>query len=218
MNYAVLMHVFNEETHLEKSIEAIKNQTLPPEFILIINDGSTDKTQEIIEKHTSEYFKHNPDDSKPAYIRRAEAFNIGVSIIKEKKTKLDGILKVDGDIVIEVFYAEKLLKHLHEPHTAAISGTSTEYNKTRNLNNGAVMYRLSTLPQARTISGWDLDLEFHLIGNGFNCVVDPTVHYTDLRPPGVFAPRTSRILRNRTMRKLYELKGFGKKLRGRELK
>jgi len=211
LNYAVLMHVFNEEKYLEKSIEAIKNQTLPPKFILIINDGSTDKTQEIIEKHTSEYFEHKPDIEKPAYIRRAEAFNIGLSLINERKNKLDGILKVDGDIVIEPCYAEELLRHLHEPHTAAVSGISTEYNKTRNLNNGAVMYRLVTLPQARTVSGWDLDIEHQLIGNGHNCVVDPTVSYTDLRPPGVYSPKITRILRNRTMRKLYELKGLGTK-------
>ena len=210
MNYAVLMHVFNEEKHLEASIEAIKNQTVPPEFILIINDGSTDKTQEIIERHTSEYFEHNPDTDKPAYIRRAEAFNLGLSLIKENKTRLDGVLKVDGDIVIEAFYAGELLRYLHEPHIGAISGTSTEYNKTRNLNNGAVMYRLVTLPQARTISGWDLDIEYQLIGNGLQCLVDPTVHYTDLRPPGVFSPKISKILRNRIMRKLYELKGRNK--------
>jgi len=212
------MHVFNEETHLEKSIEAIKKQSLAPDFILIINDGSTDKTQEIIERHTSEFFKHNPDTEKPAYIRRAEAFNIGVSIINEEKTRPDGVLKIDGDIVIEPCYAENLLRHFHEPNTAAVSGISTEYHKTRDLNNGAVMYRCVLLPLARTISGWDRDIENHLIGNGYNCVVDHTVHYTDLRPPGVFAPRLSKIIRNRTMRKLYELKGFGKKLGRRKLK
>ena len=208
MNYAVLMHIYNEEKFIERSLESILGQSLQPEFILIVDDGSKDRTAEIINSYEIEYHLVKPDYSKSAYIRRSEAFNVGVSIIQEKPVKPDCLLKQDGDIVIEPFYAVELLRHFKvEPHTAAMSGISTEYKKTRNLNNGAVMYRFKLLPFARTVSGWDLDIENHLVGNGFNCIVDPTVSYTDLRPPKVFSPRLDKILRNRFNRKLFELKG-----------
>lgn len=207
MNYAVLMHIYNEEEYIEKVLNAIIKQKKHPEYILIIDDGSKDKTAEIVHTFETEYHLIKPDYEKPAYIRRSEAFNVGLSIIKEKPGQPDAILKVDGDSVIEEYYASELLRHFHEPHTAAVSGKSTEYNKVRNLNNGAVMYRLKTLPYARTILGWDLDIELQLIEKGFNCIVDPTVYYTDLRPPSVLVPRIDKILRNRLLRKKSEIAG-----------
>jgi len=211
LNYGVLMHVYNEAEYLTKAVEAVLNQSLQPVHLVIINDESTDETQNIIERYTEHHHYLSHSEVKPAFIRRAEAFNYGINYIKEKLDLINGVLKVDGDIIIEKYYAEELLRHLNEPHTAAVSGTSTEYKKTRNLNNGAVMYRLSTIPTARFMSGWDLDVELQLIRRGFNCIVDPTVSYTDLRPPNTFKPSKVNVIKNRLTRKISEIEGAVRK-------
>jgi GT2 family glycosyltransferase len=44
----VLIPVFNGDATLERSIESIRSQSLPPRNIIIVDDGSTDSTPEIL--------------------------------------------------------------------------------------------------------------------------------------------------------------------------
>ena len=48
----VVMPVYNREKHIEKAITSVLNQTLKEWKMMIINDGSTDATADIIEKFT----------------------------------------------------------------------------------------------------------------------------------------------------------------------
>ncbi len=205
MNYAAFLHVYNEETYLDNVLNSILNQDVPPDYWVVVDDGSTDRTAEIIEQYEIErIFFIQPKNLNP-YKRRSNAFNLGISHIKEKNVLC--VLKVDGDTMIEPIYAGKLLQYFRNPKTAAVSGVSTEYHKLRNLNNGAVMYRLSMLPRAKPVYGWDKELELDVISNGFNAYVNPNVFYTDLRPPSVIKPQLSTVVRNRARRKHAEIIG-----------
>ena len=50
---SVLMSVYNSEIYVDKSIESILNQTHSDFEFLIINDGSTDNTEEIIKNYAN---------------------------------------------------------------------------------------------------------------------------------------------------------------------
>ena len=58
----VLMPVFNCESFLENSIESILNQTFEDFEFLIINDGSTDKSEEIIKSYSDNRIKYIKND------------------------------------------------------------------------------------------------------------------------------------------------------------
>lgn len=47
---SVIVPVYNVETYLEEALMSLKNQTLKEIEFLIINDGSTDNSQKIIEE------------------------------------------------------------------------------------------------------------------------------------------------------------------------
>ena len=47
-NVAVVLNVRNEEKHIEKTIQSILDQKLLPYRIIVINDGSTDNTKQIL--------------------------------------------------------------------------------------------------------------------------------------------------------------------------
>ncbi len=205
MKYAALLHVYNEEDFLGYVLNAIRNQDVPPSYWFIVNDGSNDKTREIIENYNVDSIYLEQQKGMAAFIRRSNAFNIGISHIRKKNIPL--VLKVDGDTMIDPAYAGELARHFDETHTAAVSGASYEFNKLRNLNNGAVMYRLSMLPDAKPVYGWDKEIELDLISKGYNAYVDPTIFYTDLRPPAVIRPRLSRVISNRFTRKKAEIIG-----------
>jgi glycosyltransferase involved in cell wall biosynthesis len=51
MGYEVVIPARNEEKYIEKTLLAIKRQSVPPDRIIVINDGSKDRTSEISKKY-----------------------------------------------------------------------------------------------------------------------------------------------------------------------
>jgi len=50
IKFVIISPVRNEEDFVEKTIESVLNQSVKPDEWIIVNDGSTDLTREIIEK------------------------------------------------------------------------------------------------------------------------------------------------------------------------
>ena len=214
MKYVVILHVFNEEEYLETVLDAIRLQSYPPEDIVIVDDGSTDETPNIIHEQGIAHI-HRPSTTLQAFKRRAHAFNDAVDLAKIISPKAQHLLKVDGDTHIEQRYAFTLLRNMKDPVIAATSGISTEYYKVRDLNNGAVLYRLRTLPKARSMRGWDRGIQLELIRAGYTIKIDPSVSYTDLRMPNSMKPTPSKVILNRTSRMLSEAIGKMRRITAR---
>lgn len=52
---SVIVPIYNVEKYLNKSLDSLVNQTLEDIEIILVNDGSTDNSQSIIDKYKSEY-------------------------------------------------------------------------------------------------------------------------------------------------------------------
>lgn len=52
---SIIVPVYNVELYLEKCLLSLVNQTLQDIEILVVNDGSSDNSQQIIEKFQQEY-------------------------------------------------------------------------------------------------------------------------------------------------------------------
>ena len=109
---SIIIPVFNGEKFISHCLDKLKNQTYKDIEIVIVNDGSTDKTQEILDKYDFENLKHKiikkkntgVSDSRNEGIRRAtgdyivfldvddeltnDAISNYVNIVKEKKTDI----------------------------------------------------------------------------------------------------------------------------------
>ncbi len=93
---SVIIPAYNSENYIEKAINSVLNQTYQNFEIIIINDGSTDNTEEVIKQFT---------DSRIKYIYQA---NQGVSAARNKAIELsdgDYIAFLDAD---DVWHPEKL--------------------------------------------------------------------------------------------------------------
>ena len=52
---SVIVPVYNVEEYLERCLDSLVNQTLKDIEIIIVNDGSTDGSKEIIQKYLNKY-------------------------------------------------------------------------------------------------------------------------------------------------------------------
>lgn len=98
---SIIVPIYNEEENLRKCIESLINQTYKELEIILINDGSTDKSKEIIES-----FK----DKRIVAIHKK---NTGISDTRNKgidKSTGDYIMFVDSDDYLELNCIERLIE------------------------------------------------------------------------------------------------------------
>ena len=102
---SIIIPVYNGEKYLEKCIDSLVDQTYKDIEIIIVDDGSTDKTKDIIEHHC-----RRDTRIKEICISNSgasSARNIGVSSAKGKY-----ILFVDSDDYIELDTVELLVNKI----------------------------------------------------------------------------------------------------------
>jgi len=87
----VLMPVYNGEKYLKESIESILNQTFTDFEFLIINDGSTDRTEEIIKSYKDTRIKLVNNETN---LKLIKTLNKGLDLAKGKY-----IARMDADDV-----------------------------------------------------------------------------------------------------------------------
>jgi biofilm PGA synthesis N-glycosyltransferase PgaC len=109
--YIIISAVRDEEKYIQKTIKSVVSQTIKPAAWVIVDDGSKDKTRDIIERHSQQYswikVLSLPDTGE----RRAgsgviAAFNKGYVILEDLPS--DFIVKLDGDLSFDDQYFEKI--------------------------------------------------------------------------------------------------------------
>jgi glycosyltransferase involved in cell wall biosynthesis len=87
---SVVMAVYNEENNIREAIESILSQTFTDFEFIIIDDGSNDKTPEIIKSYKND--NRVQVITNPEQLNLAASLNIGIKIAKGKY-----IARMDGD-------------------------------------------------------------------------------------------------------------------------
>ena len=129
--YFIILTCRNSEDKIEDALNSLKNQTLKPEYVIVIDDGSTDKTPEILERMRNNwnrlYIITNPDLGYDIG-RVASNWNKAIKFVEELKlTKTDYHMITTDDTIYEEQYAEKIVKMLDtNPKIAFASGNYDE--------------------------------------------------------------------------------------------
>ena len=98
---SIIVPVYNVEGYLEKCLDSLVNQTLENIEIIVVNDGSPDNSQAIIDDYVSRY--KNIKSYKKKNGGLSDARNYGL-----KYAKGDYISFVDSDDYIDKFMLEKM--------------------------------------------------------------------------------------------------------------
>jgi len=124
--YVIISPVRNEEKYLLRTIKSMINQTVTPTEYILVDDGSTDKTPDIIKEaakvHPWIHYVKRPDRGVrkvgPGVI---EAFYDGYKEIRTNE--YDYIGKMDGDLSFGPLYFETLFKKFEkDPNLGGASG------------------------------------------------------------------------------------------------
>ena len=125
LNYVLITPARNERENIVRTIQAVVRQTVRPAKWVIVSDGSTDGTDEIVRKYLAECdwieLVRRTERAERNFAGKADSFNAGYSCVKE--LKFDIIGNLDADISFADDYFSFLLGKFSEDPTLGVAGT-----------------------------------------------------------------------------------------------
>lgn len=120
---AVIIIAKNEEQFIGKTIESLLSQELKPHRIILVNDGSTDKTEEIASGYKVEIInRKNQNQFLQAKKELADTINDGLAKL-ENDNECEFVIKLDADIFLPANYISEITKRMKsDPKIAVSSG------------------------------------------------------------------------------------------------
>jgi biofilm PGA synthesis N-glycosyltransferase PgaC len=135
LTYVLVTPARNEERFIERTIRSVISQTAIPKKWVIVSDGSTDATDEIIKKYLPDYpwieLVRMPDRKERHFGGKVQCFNAGFDRILDEE--FDVIGNLDADITFDKDYFEFLMEKLAADSKLGVVGTpfvegETSYN------------------------------------------------------------------------------------------
>jgi len=123
--YVIVTPARNEAQFIELTIKSVVAQTVRPLRWIIVSDGSTDGTDEIVSKYTSQNpwieLVCLPERNERDFAGKVRAFNAGYD--KVAHIKYDAIVSLDADISFDEAYFSFLLENLASDANLGLVGT-----------------------------------------------------------------------------------------------
>ena len=201
MKYVVVIPAKNEQGSIRDAIESIVRQTIPPQCVLVMDDGSTDDTPNIIKSMQTQYpmLRHHAVPSDNSYSLGGHVvrlFNRGKRILDEQHPDYDWIIKLDADLCFDANVIESIAARIQGQRVGIVSGTPYY------LENGRKIYERSpawhTHGQFKIYNrqcyeemggipeslGWDTADNIKAISSGWLTCAYPDINYLMYRKVG----------------------------------
>ena len=122
--YALISAAKNEEKYIRFTLESVTSQKIVPDIWIIVDDGSADKTYEIINEYAIRYsyIKLIKNDACDERNFRSKVFALKKAYSEIDVDKYDFIGNIDADVSFDSDYYERLISHFHENRRLGIGG------------------------------------------------------------------------------------------------
>jgi peptidoglycan-N-acetylglucosamine deacetylase len=123
-NVTVLIPAYNEEAAIVNTVQSALACDYPKLEILVVNDGSTDRTAELVNANFSREPRvrliSQPNHGKPS------ALNHGLA-----EASGEIIISIDGDTIVDPEAIPRLVRHFADPKVGAVAGNVKVMNRNR---------------------------------------------------------------------------------------
>lgn len=125
ISYILITPARNEEAFIESTIQSVIAQSIIPIRWVIVSDGSTDRTDEIVKKYSLKYnwieLVRMPEHRDRHFAAKVYCFNAGYKVVKD--LKFDIIGNLDADLTFDDKYFEYLLNKFAITPELGVAGT-----------------------------------------------------------------------------------------------
>lgn len=125
MKYILITPAHNEERFITKTLESVVSQSSLPERWVIVNDGSTDATAEIVRSYAQRspwiQLVNRQQRMDRSFAGKVHAFNAGLE--QAKALDIDVIGNLDADISFDPDYLEFLMEKFAADPRLGVAGT-----------------------------------------------------------------------------------------------
>jgi biofilm PGA synthesis N-glycosyltransferase PgaC len=128
--YAIITPARDEAAYIEQTLHSVTSQTAPPGVWLIVDDGSTDETGEIVRRYVDRYpFMRLVESGGHTVAQGADRLSLGAEIVAFNRglaelrlADYDFIVKLDADISFEPDYFERLFARFDADPLLGLAG------------------------------------------------------------------------------------------------
>jgi biofilm PGA synthesis N-glycosyltransferase PgaC len=125
MKYVLITPAHNEEAFIDKTLASMVAQTVLPERWVIVDDGSSDRTAEIIQRYAKRFswirLVQRPPRLDRSFAGKVGAFNAGLEHVQS--VPFEAIGNLDADLSFEPDYLEFLIGKFAEDPQLGVAGT-----------------------------------------------------------------------------------------------
>jgi biofilm PGA synthesis N-glycosyltransferase PgaC len=125
MKYVLITPAHNEQMFIEKTLDSMVAQTVLPERWVIVDDGSTDRTGEIVQDYVKRFpwiqLVQRPQRLDRSFAGKVHAFDAGLELVQSLSFEVIGNL--DADLSFDPDYLEFLMREFAEDPKLGVAGT-----------------------------------------------------------------------------------------------
>ncbi|MEM9680681.1 MAG: glycosyltransferase family 2 protein [Bacteroidota bacterium] len=218
MRFYIVIPAHNEAAYISITLDSLVAQTILPSHIVVVNDNSSDNTQDIVERFTEQYnfVSLLNIDSSDRHLPGAKIINAFYKGFEALDDNYDIICKFDADLIFPENYLEQLEKHFKSSKsTGMASGFCYIEKKGRwviesltrkdHIRGALKAYRKTCFKQIgglKTSMGWDTIDELLAKYYNWNIVTDESLHVKHLKPTGKSYNKASKYLQGEAMYKM----------------
>jgi len=201
--YVLVTAAYNEEAYIEKTLRSVVSQTIAPTKWIIVSDGSTDHTEEIVSEYAARYSQIelvNITEPHPRnFAAQVNAINLGVSRVRQLRYDFIGNLDADISIHSCEYFATLLQKFRQDPRLGLAGGfiyesqkgllKSRKHNSRRSVPHAVQLFRRECFEQCGgyiplKYGGPDWHAEVGARMNGWRVEAFPELVVVHHRPTG----------------------------------
>ncbi len=218
MNFYIIIPAHNEQSAIGLTLDSLVNQSLKPKRLVIVNDNSTDKTQDIVEVYTEKYDWIQLVNSKSSnqHLPGSKIVNAFYKGYKTLDDQYDVICKFDADLIFPNNYLEVLSRHYEnneklgmaagfcyiEKHNEWVLENLTRKDHIRGALKAYRKACFLDIGKLKPSMGWDTVDELLSKFYNWEILTDESLKVKHLKPTGISYNKASKYLQGEAMYKM----------------